>query len=74
MSFAVRVAALKAERGQAVLLSPASASFDEFSGYEERGEKFVEIVAELTADKCERGEILCVENGGVAPSEGESAE
>ena len=30
--------------GQTVLLSPASASFDEFSGYEERGDCFVEIV------------------------------
>ena len=42
--FAVRVAALKAERGPTVLLSPASASFDEFASYEERGDKFVEIV------------------------------
>ena len=42
--FAVRIAALKAKSGQAVLLSPASASFDEFAGYEERGEKFAEIV------------------------------
>ena len=42
--FAVRIAALKAERGQTVLLSPASASFDEFASYEERGDKFVEIV------------------------------
>ena len=47
-AFAVRVAAMKAERGNTVLLSPASASFDEFAGYEERGEKFVEIVSELT--------------------------
>ncbi len=43
-AFAVHVARLKAERGQTVLLSPASASFDEFASYEERGEKFVEIV------------------------------
>ncbi len=43
-AFAVRVAALKAKSGQTVLLSPASASFDEFSSYEERGDKFVEIV------------------------------
>lgn len=42
--FAVRIAALRAKPGQTVLLSPASASFDEFSGYEERGEKFSEIV------------------------------
>lgn len=42
--FAVRVAALRAQSGQAVLLSPASASFDEFSGYEERGDRFVELV------------------------------
>ena len=46
-AFAVRVASLKAERGQTVLLSPASASFDEFANYEERGEKFVEIVESL---------------------------
>jgi hypothetical protein len=30
-----------------VLLSPASASFDEFASYEERGDKFVEIVRSL---------------------------
>ncbi len=43
-AFAVQVARLKAVRGQTVLLSPASASFDEFASYEERGDKFVEIV------------------------------
>ena len=49
-SFAVLVAAMKAERGQTVLLSPASASFDEFSSYEERGRAFVEIVRSLRRD------------------------
>lgn len=41
---AVRVAAMTAKAGQAVLLSPASSSFDEFSGYEERGDRFAAIV------------------------------
>ena len=44
LKIAVNVARLSATSGQTVLLSPASASFDEFSGYEERGDKFVEIV------------------------------
>ncbi len=43
-AFAVRVAAIRAKAGQAVLLSPASASFDEFANYEERGDTFVKIV------------------------------
>lgn len=43
-AFAVRLARMVAERGQTVLLSPASASFDEFASYEERGDKFVAIV------------------------------
>lgn len=42
--FAVQLARMIAERGQTVLLSPASASFDEFASYEERGDKFVDIV------------------------------
>ncbi len=46
-AFAVRVAILKAEAGQTVLLSPASASFDEFASYEERGDAFVEIVTSI---------------------------
>ena len=41
---AVRIAHLLAKSGQTVLLSPASASFDEFASYEERGDAFVEIV------------------------------
>lgn len=51
--FAVRIAALKAKTGQTVLLSPASASFDEFSGYEERGEKFVEIIQSFEKESVE---------------------
>lgn len=42
--FAVSLARMIAERGQTVLLSPASASFDEFASYEERGDRFVAIV------------------------------
>ncbi len=44
---AVRFAKMLAKSGQNVLLSPASASFDEFVGYEERGERFVKIVEEF---------------------------
>lgn len=46
-AFAVQIASMKATRGQTVLLSPASASFDEFAGYEERGDAFVQIVRTL---------------------------
>lgn len=49
--FAVRIAIMKAEKGQTVLLSPASASFDEFAGYEERGDRFVEIVRSVTKEE-----------------------
>ncbi len=50
-AFAVRIAALRAEKGQTVLLSPASASFDEFASYEERGDTFVEIVREIAKEE-----------------------
>ncbi len=46
----VGVARMVAKSGQTVLLSPASASFDEFSGYEERGEKFCAIVREFAVE------------------------
>ncbi|MGN0807572.1 MAG: UDP-N-acetylmuramoyl-L-alanine--D-glutamate ligase [Candidatus Coproplasma sp.] len=41
---AVRLANYIAKSGQSVLLSPASASFDEFASFEDRGEKFCEFV------------------------------
>ena len=61
-ALAVRIAAMTAKSGQCVLLSPASSSFDMFSGYEERGEKFCELVAQMKDEKNERcGEELGVE-------------
>ncbi len=36
----------KLENGQNLLLSPASASFDEFNSYKERGEKFLSYIKE----------------------------
>lgn len=47
---AVRVAYLTAKRGQNVLLSPASASFDAFKSYEERGERFAEMLDVLRGE------------------------
>lgn len=44
MTEAVDLAAGAAEPGEAVLLSPACASFDCYSGYAERGEHFARIV------------------------------
>ena len=44
---AVKVCSQKAERGNAVLLSPACASWDMFKSYEERGRMFKEFVHKL---------------------------
>ena len=44
---AVSICTQKAEKGDAVLLSPACASWDMFPSYEVRGEKFKEIVNSL---------------------------
>ncbi|GAB4434333.1 MAG: UDP-N-acetylmuramoyl-L-alanine--D-glutamate ligase [bacterium] len=52
MEDAVRKAYEVSEKGDVVLLSPACSSFDMFSGYAERGEKFVEAVKKL------KGEIV----------------
>lgn len=44
---AVRLAKSEAKEGEAVLLSPACASWDMFRSYEERGERFKELVKSL---------------------------
>jgi len=44
---AVREAAAAARPGEVVLLSPACASFDSFRDFEQRGERFRELVGEL---------------------------
>ncbi len=46
MSEAVRIAAAESQPGDTVLLSPACASFDMFTGYQQRGERFVQAIRE----------------------------
>ena len=50
MDDAVQQAASQARSGDSVLLSPACASFDMFSGYEQRGEVFMAAVRGLSHD------------------------
>lgn len=47
---AVKLAGFIAKRGQSVLLSPASASFDSFANYEERGKAFKALVDEINEE------------------------
>ncbi len=49
MEQAVAMAAEQAHAGDQVLLSPACASFDMYTGYEQRGEVFMDAVAGLRA-------------------------
>ncbi len=51
MSDAVQLASRLAQSGDAVLLSPACASFDMFRNYEHRAEVFVEAVQRMTKEK-----------------------
>jgi UDP-N-acetylmuramoylalanine--D-glutamate ligase len=53
LSKAVKLAASKAKPGDAVLLSPACASFDQFRDYEHRGDTFKEEVAKLKGERHE---------------------
>jgi UDP-N-acetylmuramoylalanine--D-glutamate ligase len=50
LAAALRLAAAEAEPGEAVLLSPACASFDQFESFEARGDAFIALVREITGD------------------------
>jgi UDP-N-acetylmuramoylalanine--D-glutamate ligase len=48
LSVAVEQASAAARRGDVVLLSPACASYDQFENFEQRGERFRELVKQLS--------------------------
>ncbi|NGX40118.1 MAG: UDP-N-acetylmuramoylalanine--D-glutamate ligase [Chlamydiae bacterium] len=47
LSDALELAREKAKKGETILFSPGCASFDAYSGYEERGEEFKQLVKRL---------------------------
>lgn len=60
---ATMLASRVADQGQSVLLSPASSSFDAFSGYEERGEYYANIVKMLYIEKNGEKEGYAIADG-----------
>lgn len=68
--YAVKIARLLAVSGQTVLLSPASASFDEFSSYEERGDAFVSIVRSWQREENERQPFAAEQAKACAAADG----
>ena len=50
MRQAIRMAFAEAHNGQAILLSPACSSFDQFKGFDERGRVFVNLVNNLNSE------------------------
>jgi len=61
---ALECAAHRALPSEAVLLSPACTSFDEFSSYEERGEVFAALVHEITSEDKDPASGAADEPGG----------
>ena len=48
---AVKICSEKARKGDAVLLSPACASWGQFDNYEQRGDKFKEYVRSMKKEE-----------------------